>query len=91
MDGNLDKQPVFNTYKKENVLQGEDRKLSYRFFFPHEDTKEAVIYKEESDTEIRRTLCTGLLIGSIIDAYERFEAENPGVSAHDFINFWFEG
>ena len=90
MDGDLEAQPKFDDYKAKKVQSGENRKLSYRFFFPHEDAKDVVIYKEENDAEISRILCTGLLVGAIIDAYERFAANTPEFS-HDYISLWFEG
>ena len=90
MDGNLEVHPKFDDYKSQKVQSGENRKLSYRFFFPHEDAKDIVINKEENDTEVSRTICSGLLVSSIIDAYERFAANTPEFS-HDYINLWFEG
>lgn len=90
MDGNLEAQPKFADYKDKKILSGENRKLAYRFYFPHEDTKDVVIYSKENNTEISRTICTSLLVSSIIDAYERFSEKRPEFS-HDYLNLWFEG
>ena len=80
----------FEDYKAKKVQSGENRKLSHRFYFPHEDATDVVIYKEDNDAEISRTLCTGLLVGAIIDAYERFEESTPSFS-HEYKKLWFEG
>ena len=90
MDGDLEAHPKFEDYKAKKVQSGENRKLSHRFYFPHEDATDVVIYKEDNDAEISRTLCTGLLVGAIIDAYERFEESTPSFS-HEYKNLWFEG
>lgn len=90
MDADLNEQPVFNKYLKKKVSLGETRTLSYRLYFPHPDASEAVIYKEENNDKISRTLCTGLLVSAILDAYEDFAANTPEFS-HKYTNIWFEG
>ena len=90
MDGDLEQHPAFVGYREREHSFGEKRKLSYRFFFPHEDTKEPVIYKKETDVEITRTICIGMLVRSIIDGYKQFTASTPAF-LHDYTNFWFEG
>lgn len=85
LDGNLDAQRKYKKY-----LKTQKSEISYRFFFPHEDTEEPVIYQKTSDNKIQNTICISLLTNGIVQAYKNFAKANPDFS-HEYINLWLEG
>ena len=90
LDADLNEQPIFNEHSEKKASSGETRVLSYQLYFPHPDAREAVICETKNDSEVKYTLCTGLLVSAIIDAYEQFVANTPEFS-HTYTNLWFEG
>ena len=67
-----------------------NRKATFTFFIPHEDTKEGFVYVKEDGETIRWTICVSAFVFSMITALENFEAENPDFT-HKYYHIWFEG
>ena len=87
LDGDLDKQVKYKEFLEK---QKDEIEHFYRFFFPHEDTEEPVIYQKTSDNKIQNTTCISLLTNGIVQAYKNFAKANPDFS-HEYINLWLEG
>lgn len=90
LSADLTEEKAYKDYLKVQQEEGETRKQSFNFFFPHSDASEPVINCEELDGEIKRMPCISHMICALIRGYEQFVQNNPDFS-HSYTNLYFEG